>query len=106
MIVKSHPVNEDIASAGRGVENPNVAPITANSQNTDPPRVDPIKKDGSGLETESRGLDTYSEDLEAFLACGSLYRWNRLNDKYRPGSPIAVVGSEFLKSNSGVQLTP
>lgn len=64
-----------------------------------------IKKDGTGLETETRGLDTYSADLEAFLACGALYRWNRLNDKWRPGSPVQVVGSEFLKS-SGVPLTP
>lgn len=63
-----------------------------------------IKKDGGGLETETRGLDTYSADLDAFLSCGSLYRWNRLNDKWRPGSPIQVIGSEFLKS-SGVPLT-
>lgn len=65
-----------------------------------------IKKDGTGLETETRGLDTYSNDLTAFLACGSLYRWNRENDKWRPGSPIEIVGSEFLKSNSEAQLTP
>lgn len=64
-----------------------------------------IKKDGTGLETETRGLDTYSEDLGAFLACGDLYRWNRLNDKWRPGSPIQVIGSEFLNS-SVAPLTP
>jgi hypothetical protein len=48
MITKSHPPSEDMVSAGRGVENLTVAPRTANSQNTDPLRVDPIKKDGSG----------------------------------------------------------
>jgi len=48
VIIKSHPVNEEIVSAGLGVENLKIAPTTANSQNTEPPRVDPIKKDGSG----------------------------------------------------------
>lgn len=50
-----------------------------------------IKKDG-GLEVEKRDLETYSEDLGAFLACLEVYRWNRANDKYRPGSPIQVLG--------------
>lgn len=50
-----------------------------------------IKKDG-GLEVEKRNLETYSEDLGAFLACLEVYRWNRANDKYRPGSPIQVLG--------------
>ena len=48
VIIKSHPVNEEIVSAGLGAENWKIAPTTANSQNTEPPRVDPIKNDGSG----------------------------------------------------------
>lgn len=56
-----------------------------------------IKKDGTGLEVEKRDLESYSDDLEAFLACLTLYRWNRLNDKYRPGSTIQIVGTDWLK---------
>lgn len=57
-----------------------------------------IKKDGTGLEYEMKDLDTYSEDLDAFLSCLTLYRWNRANDKYRPGSPIQVIGTDWLKN--------
>lgn len=49
------------------------------------------KKDG-GLDIEKRDLGTYAEDLGAFLACNEIYRWKRANDKYRPGSPIQVLG--------------
>ena len=51
-----------------------------------------IKKDGTGLETQKRGLDTFSEDLEAFRACFVLYGWNRKNDEYSAGSPVQVLG--------------
>lgn len=50
-----------------------------------------VKKSG-GLEVEKRDLDTYSEDIECFLACRTAYAWKRANDKYRPGSPIQVLG--------------
>lgn len=56
-----------------------------------------IKKDGSGLEYEMKDLDSYAEDLDAFLACLTLYSWNRKYDKYRPGSPIQVIGTDWLK---------
>lgn len=51
-----------------------------------------IKKDGTGLETKKRGLDTFSEDLEAFRACFVLYNWNRKNDEYSAGNPVQVLG--------------
>lgn len=51
-----------------------------------------IKKDGTGLETKTRGLDTFGDDLGAFRACFELYRWDRANDDYRAGSPIQVLG--------------
>ena len=51
-----------------------------------------IKKDGTGLETKKRGLDTFGEDLEAFRSCFNLYNWDRKNDDYRAGSPVQVLG--------------
>lgn len=59
-----------------------------------------IKKDGTGLETETRDLNTFGEDLECFLSCLTLYKWNRANDKYRPGSPIQVIGTDWLNRNN------
>jgi hypothetical protein len=50
-----------------------------------------VKKSG-GLEVEKRSLDTYSDDIDCFLACRTVYGWKRANDKYRPGSPIQVLG--------------
>ena len=51
-----------------------------------------IKKDGSGFEFEQKGLESYTEDLEAFLACNQLYRWNRENDKYKKGAAVQALG--------------
>lgn len=50
-----------------------------------------LKRDG-GLEVEKRGLDTYNADLEAFRACRTIYGWDRDNDDWKKGSPIAVLG--------------
>lgn len=51
-----------------------------------------IPKDGRDLEFEKRDLSTYAEDIEAFQSALVLYKWNRINDKFRPGSPVTVVG--------------
>ena len=51
-----------------------------------------IKKDGTGLEAQKRGLEEYAADLDAFMACWTLYRWDRENDDYKKGSPIQVLG--------------
>ena len=53
-----------------------------------------IKKDGSGVESESRALDhRYIQDLNAFRACLTLYNWDRANDDYRKGTPVEVLGN-------------
>lgn len=51
-----------------------------------------IPKDGGDVQTETYGLDTYSEDLESFRACLTLYHFNRKNDKYQKGSPVQILG--------------
>lgn len=51
-----------------------------------------IPKDGGDVQTETYGLDTYSEDLESFRACLTLYHFNRKNDSYQKGSPVQILG--------------
>ena len=51
-----------------------------------------IPKDGSDLQVEKRGLDSFSSDLDMFMACWTLYRWERENDDYKKGSPVQVLG--------------
>jgi hypothetical protein len=52
-----------------------------------------IPKNGGDVQTETYGLDTYSEDLESFRACLTLYHFNRKNDKYQKGSPVQILGN-------------
>lgn len=54
-----------------------------------------IPKDGlfdPERDVQRRGNDQFEGDLGAFLACWTLYRWNRENDDYSKGSPIQVLG--------------
>lgn len=51
-----------------------------------------IPKDGSDLQVEKRGLDTFGSDLDMFMACWTLYKWERENDDYKKGSPVQVLG--------------
>jgi len=51
-----------------------------------------IPKDGSDLQVEKRGLDSFSSDLDGFMACWTLYKWERENDDYKKGSPVQVLG--------------
>jgi hypothetical protein len=54
-----------------------------------------IPKDGTFDEKKDvqvRGLDTYASDLDMFLACWQLYRWERENDDYKKGTPVQVLG--------------
>jgi hypothetical protein len=51
-----------------------------------------IPKDGSELQTEVYDLDTFSEDLEVFRACFTLYNFDRKNDNYKKGTPVQVLG--------------
>ncbi len=51
-----------------------------------------IPKDGGDVQVETRGLDTFGDDLEMFMACWTLYRWERANDDYKKGSPVQVLG--------------
>lgn len=44
-----------------------------------------IKKDGTGLEVEKRGIDTYQDDLNCFAGCHALYSWQRNNDPWKKG---------------------
>jgi hypothetical protein len=44
-----------------------------------------IKKDGTGLEVETRDVDTYQEDLDCFRGCRALYSWQRANDPWKKG---------------------
>jgi len=43
-------------------------------------------------DVQTRGLDTFSSDLEMFMACWALYRWERENDDYKKGTPVQVLG--------------
>ena len=52
-----------------------------------------IPKDGGELQVEKRGLDTYGADLDMFMACWTLYNWERSNDPYKMGSPVQVLGN-------------
>lgn len=55
-----------------------------------------IPKDGRDFDpdkdVQTRGLDTYSSDLNMLLNCWGLYNWDRENDDYRRGTPVQVVG--------------
>ena len=51
-----------------------------------------IPKNGGEVQTETYGLDEYSEDLESFRACLTLYHFNRKHDKYAAGSPVQILG--------------
>src|SRR5579872_4004510 len=51
-----------------------------------------IPKNGSDLQVEVRGLDSFGEDLNMFMACWTLYRWERANDDYKKGSPVQEIG--------------
>jgi hypothetical protein len=51
-----------------------------------------IPKDGGDLQVEKRGLDTFSSDLDMFMACWALYRWERENDDWKKGTPVQVLG--------------
>lgn len=51
-----------------------------------------IPKDGGDLQVEVRGLDTFSSDLDMFMACWALYRWERENDEWKKGTPVQVLG--------------
>jgi PD-(D/E)XK nuclease superfamily len=50
-----------------------------------------VKRDG-GLEVEKRSIDTWQADFDAFLACLTLYTWERENDPYKKGTPVQVLG--------------
>lgn len=52
-----------------------------------------IPKDGGDLQVQVRGLDTFSADLDMFMACWTLYRWERENDDYKKGTPVQVLGN-------------
>ena len=52
-----------------------------------------IPKDGSDLQADSRPLDQrYFEDLDMFMACWTLYKWERANDDYKKGTPVQIFG--------------
>jgi hypothetical protein len=51
-----------------------------------------IPKDGSALQVERYGNDSFESDLGMFMNCWGLYRWNREHDDYSKGSPIQVLG--------------
>lgn len=51
-----------------------------------------IPKDGGDLQVEKRGLDTFAADLDMFMACWTLYRWERENDDWKKGTPVQVLG--------------
>lgn len=57
-----------------------------------------IRKDGTGLDVETRDLSTYAADLECFIAALTAYKWRRVNNKWRPSSAIPVFGMEWLKN--------
>jgi hypothetical protein len=44
-----------------------------------------IKKDGTGLEVEKRGVDTHQDDIGCFRGCQALYSWQRKNDPWKKG---------------------
>ncbi len=43
-------------------------------------------------DVQTRGLDTFSSDLDMFMACWTLYRWERENDDWKKGTPVQVLG--------------
>ena len=55
-----------------------------------------IPKDGRKLDPEkdvqTRGLDTFGADLQMFMDCWGLYRWDRENDDWKKGTPVQVLG--------------
>lgn len=56
-----------------------------------------IPKDGRKLDpdkdVQTRGLDTFGGDLDMFMNCWGLYRWERENDDWKKGSPVQVLGN-------------
>jgi hypothetical protein len=58
-----------------------------------------IHKDGSGIEVETRGNDTFDADFGMFKACLNLYHWERANDSFKAGEPVQILGPQpFGKS--------
>jgi len=58
-----------------------------------------IHKDGSGIEVETRGNDTFDADFGMFKACLTLYHWERANDSFKAGEPVQILGPQpFGKS--------
>jgi hypothetical protein len=58
-----------------------------------------IHKDGSGIEVETRGNDTFDADFGMFKACLALYHWERKNSSFSAGEPVQILGPQpFGKS--------
>jgi hypothetical protein len=56
-----------------------------------------IKKDGTGLEVERRGVDSYQEDLDCFRGCQCLYSWQRNNDPWKKGIAAQPLPENWLE---------
>jgi len=55
-----------------------------------------IHKDGSGIEVETRGNDTFDADFGMFKACLNLYHWERANDSFKAGEPVQILGPQLF----------
>lgn len=56
-----------------------------------------IKKDGTGLEFEKHGLDTFQEDLDCFQGCHTLYNWQRTCDPWKQGALAKPLPEDWRK---------
>jgi hypothetical protein len=56
-----------------------------------------IKKDGTGLDVEKHGVETYQEDLDCFKNCLGLYSWQRQNDQWKKGVAAQPLPDNWLE---------